>query len=248
MKKRFLLPISIGIALATFWGHTSCTVEDLDVDDLNTDSLYIQSAVDLPVAHVWASLENIIKHTACKGKIVTPDYTIPVQESVYDSIPYPINILEGTYIEESDSFMYLNFDDKIGEGKAINYLEECELKVTVDNGMPLSVDYNLIFLHQDSVTGVISEIPELCEKNFFKAEPGKLDKESKTIKGNAVTKHNFTYGNEFTEALKKVNHIKVDYRFHLDEYNNVILTGKERINMNVSCYFKGGILVNEYNF
>ena len=31
MKKRFLLPISIGIALATFWGHTSCTVEDLDV-------------------------------------------------------------------------------------------------------------------------------------------------------------------------------------------------------------------------
>lgn len=248
MEKRFLLPILTGIALATFGGHTSCTVEDLDVDDLNTDSLYVQSAIDLPVAHVWASLENIIKHQACKGEIITPEGSIPVKENLYAEIPYPVTILEGTYIEEADSFMNINFSDKIGEGNAIDYINECKLKVTVDNEMPFSVDYNLIFLHQDSVTGVISEIPELCEKNFFKAEPGKLDDQSRTIKGNAITKHEFIYGNEFTEALKKINHIKVDYRFHLEEYNNVILTGKEKIDMNISCYFKGGILVNEYNF
>ena len=48
--------------------------------------------------------------------------------------------------------------------------------------------------------------------------------------------------------LSMVDRINVEYSFSMDEYDQSILTEKNTMKMKIACFFKGGILINEYDF
>lgn len=247
MNRKLLLPFLMGL-FSFACTYTSCTVEEIDLHEVTGDSLYVQSALDLPVAQVTATIEDIIKHEKKKGRVITPDTTIEIDENTPALVYLPVILKRGTYIEEVDSFMNLPFRNNVGPGHAIDYIESCILKVEVDNTLPFSIDYNVIFLHKDSITGEITEIPELKVNQAFTADPAEMEPGTNTISGSKITKHEFKYNKSHTLPFKEINHIKVAYRFYISEQDNVLLTKKSSLKMKISCYFKGGIFINEYNF
>lgn len=241
------LSVTLGI-IAAFCGQPSCTVEDLGLDNLDTDSLYMQTALDVPVAHVTASLKEIIKHTKSKGIIITPDSTYVLTGNEKESIKFPIVIQKGSFIEEMDSFPGLHFDNKVGEGRAIDLMEQCILKIEVENGLPLTIDYTIRFYHKDTITKTMEEIPELRKDQSFTAVPATLNESNHTIETSKVTKHQITYDKKYMTPLSMVDRINVEYSFSMDEYDQSILTEKNTMKMKIACFFKGGILINEYDF
>lgn len=236
------------LACAILGCCTSCTVEDLDIKDLNTDSLYVRSAIDVPIAQVTATIEDIMKHDRCKGEIVMQDTTIVIDKAFKEHITYPILLLKGTYVEELDTFMNLPFKEKVGEGRLIDNIESFILKVEVENTLPLSIDYKIIFLHRDSVTGKISEIPELKVNQCFTAESADINATTNTIEGKKTTYHQFVYDHSHMAPISDINHIKVAYNFYLRDHNQAILTKNNGLTMKIGCYFKGGVLIHHYEF
>ncbi len=247
MRKIKFLSVTLGI-LAVFCGQPSCTVEDLDLDKLDTDSLYLQTALDVPVAQVTANLKEIIKHTKSKGIIITPDSTYILTGNEKESIKFPIVIQKGSFVEEMDSFPGLHFDNKVGEGRAIDLMEQCILKIEVDNGLPLSIDYTIKFFHKDTITNTMEEIPELRKEQSFTAQPATINESNHTAAANTVTKHKITYDKSYMAPLSMVDRINVEYTFSMDEYDQSILTEKNTMKMKIACFFKGGLLINEYDF
>ena len=247
MRKIKLLPVALGI-LAAFCGQPSCTVEDLDLDKLDTDSLYMQTALDVPVAQVTATIKDVVKHDNSQGVIITPDTTFQITDEVRKHVKLPVVIKRGSYIEEKDSFPGLHFDNKVGEGHPIDKLDQCILKIEVENGMPLSIYYKVSFFHKDTINNTLEEIPELRKEQTFTAGPASIDEASHTVSDNKVTKHQISYDQTFMEPLRLVDQINVEYRFSMDDYEQSILTDKNTMKMKLACFFKGGILVNEYDF
>lgn len=235
-------------AIAIFCGHSSCTVDDLDLDKLDTDSLYMQTALDVPVAQVTASLKEIVKHTKSKGIIITPDTTYILTGNEKESIKFPIVIEKGSFVEEMDTFPGLHFDNKVGEGRPIDNLEKCVLKIEVDNGLPLSIDYTLSFYHKDTITKVYEEITELRKEQSFTAAPATLNESNRTPANSTITKHEITYDKSFMKPLSMVDKIKVEYSFSMEDYEQSVLTDKNKMKMKIACFFKGGLLINEYDF
>lgn len=247
MRKIKILSLALGI-LAYFCGHNSCTVEGLDLDDIDTDSLYAQTALDVPVAQVTATLKDIVKHSKSKGVIITPDTIAEITEDVKKHIKLPIVLMKGSFVEEKDSFPSLVFSNKVGEGHAIDHLEKCILKIEVDNGLPLTIDYKICFYHKDTVTNKLEEIPELRKEQTFTAGPATLNEASKTTTESTITKHQITYDKSFMKPLSLIDQISVEYKFVMEDYDQTILTEKNTMKMKIACFFKGGILVNEYDF
>lgn len=247
MRKIKLLSVTLGI-FAAFCGQPSCTVEDLELDKLDTDSLYMQTALDVPVANVTASLKEIIKHTKSKGIIITPDSTYILTGNEKESIKFPIVIKKGSFIEEMDSFPGLHFDNKVGEGRPIDLMEKCVLKIEVDNGLPLSIDYTIKFYHKDTITHTMVEIPELRKEQTFTADPAAVNETNHTTSSNTVTEHRITYDKSYMKPLSMVDRINVEYTFSMDKCEQSILTDKNTMKMKIACFFKGGLLINEYDF
>ncbi|MBO7607599.1 MAG: hypothetical protein J6T28_08305 [Paludibacteraceae bacterium] len=247
MRKIKFLSVTLGI-LAIFCGYPSCTVEDLDLDKLDTDSLYLQTALDVPVAQVSANIKEIVKHKKSKGIIITPDTTFTITDELRKNVKLPIVILKGTYVEEKDSFTGLRFYNKVGEGRAIEHVEQCILKIEVDNGMPLDIYYKLTFYHKDTINNTLEEITELRKEQSFTANPAKLNESNHTTSNNTITKHKITYDKSFMPSLELIDQINVEYKFSLEEYDQTILTDKNMMKMKIACFFKGGILINEYDF
>ena len=247
MKIIKYLPLLLGAA-AIFSGHNSCTVEDLDIENVNTDSLYLKTGLDVPVAQITASIKDIMKHDRSKGVIYTPDTTYVITDAVKEHIKLPATILKGSRLDERDTFPSLYFDHKIGDGHAINQVETCVLKMEVENGLPFSVDFTIKFFHRDTLTGITTGLVELRKDQSFTAGPAAIDENTYTVSKTTKTKHRITFDKTFTAPLKEVDQIDIDYKFHMDTYDQVIVTEKDVINMKTSCYFKGGIPANEYNF
>lgn len=247
MRKIKFLSITLGI-LAIFCGYPSCTVEDLDLDKLDTDSLYLQTALDVPVAQITANLKEIIKHTKSKGVIITPDSTYILTGNEKESLKLPIVIQKGSFVEEMDSFPGLHFNNKVGEGRAIDLMEQCILKIEVENGLPLTIDYTIKFYHKDTITNTMEEIPELRKDQSFTASPASLNESNHTTEANKVTKHQITYDKSYMTPLSMVDRINVEYSFSMEEYDQSIITEKNAMKMKIACFFKGGILINEYDF
>lgn len=247
MKKILIHPTLIGLASMLF-AHTSCTVEDLDINELNTDSLYVQTALDVPIAHVTATVDDILRHEKCQGKIITPDTTITIEEAIREFIALPITLQKGTYLEEEDAFKNLPFPEQVGEGNLVDYIESFILKVEVENKLPFSIDYKLAFYHKDTITGKATEIEDLKVDQTFTAEAAEWIPGASTIARNKITKHQFRYNNSHTSSIRDINHIKVSYRFYLNDYDEVVIHTEDAISMKISCYFKGGLLVNKYEY
>lgn len=247
MRKIKFLTLILGV-LVWFCGQNSCTEEGLDLSDVNTDSLYLQTALDVPVAQVNASLKEIVKHNKSKGVIYTPDTTLIVRGDINTKIKFPIAIKEGTYIEERDSFTNLFFNNKVGDGHAIDKVETCILKVEVDNSLPMRIDYKLTFLHRDTTTNTLVEISELSQEDSFSAAPGTYNETNKTISGSTITKHSITYNKSHMGPLSQLDQINVEYKFVMENFEQTILTEKNTMKMKIACFFKGGILANEYDF
>ncbi len=247
MKKVKFLPIFWGV-LSIFFGHNSCTVEDLDIDNVNTDSLYLQTGIDVPIGQITASIKDIMKHDRSKGVIYTPDSTYIITDAVKEHIKLPAVILKGSHLDERDSFASLYFNNKIGEGHTIDKIGTCILKMDVDNGLPFSVDFTIRFFHKDTITGIVTEIEELRDEQSFTATPAQIDGNDHTVSSATTTEHRITFDKTHTSPLKEVDQIDVDYKFHMDTYDQVVVTEKDIIKMKISCYFKGGILINEYDF
>lgn len=232
---------------------SSCEVDEYDLKDMSTDSLMIETALDAPIGSVDLTLKDIFRNKGALGNIVTLDSVYELSKIISEKdIPLPLEAISGTDISSSDTVKGVDFANYFGKGEVLDSLEDVKLKMNVVSDFPFDVDFELIFLRDDTVGFdynvnlpfvEIKEIKSL--KRSFSVKSALVDKHTHKVLEANYSDLKFEFSSKDSELLQKVNHIKINYHLAMPDDGMMYLDEDYRLKVSLSAYIKARLLLND---
>ncbi len=228
----------------------STCVEEYDLENLPTNNLSVETAVDAPLANVEVTMKDVFLHRGSSGMFVTKDSTYDIRY-IYseEKVPLPNDVMTGTEVVAKDTLKDLDLNDYFGPGEIIDSLEAANLKFKVINELPFSVNVEVRFLRNPSEKegqtngGALIEMPSL--KRSFTVNKCEIDPSTKALGKATESNVSLRFDGADTNELQNVEHIEFIYNMKMEGDDYFHITQESAVKIFLSGYLKARIVYTE---
>lgn len=249
MKKQFLFVLGVILLTAL---HTSCSVEEYDMDKLSMDSLMLETSVDVPFASVDLTLKDVFLHRGSKGKFITEDASYNIAEiTEEEQVPLPSIVVKETSIIALDSLTDVAFKDGFGPGKVLDSIIEARLKFDVRNELPFDIDITVHFVCQDSF--IVTTRPLVYEERKYISESldrsihvdgSDIDSKNRKLVSATTCRQEIKFLPEDNEELIKVTDIIFEYQLNLP-VNKAFVSKDYKLSTKMSAFLRANLSLTD---
>lgn len=239
--KKHLATIVLSIPLIV-----SCVTEEYDLSNLSSELLVTETALNAPIGSVSFCLGDFFEQENAKGFITTLDSIIKVhnlQEN--EQLPFPI-IAKNVEITSTDTLRGVYFNKVLGMYHEIDSLEAVDLKLEIENQLPINAELTLEFLKREKDKTnpdkeVMIDIPSLTRSVSVKSSITRHDtkelltatKESSSIK----------FVGEECRDLEKVTDLVLYYKVNsLLDGETIYIAEDYRFKLSISAFMKAKLI------
>lgn len=244
------LLISVFAIIALSFSFSACK-EEYDLTNISMDSVQITTALEVPVATVHFTMEDLFKHRASKGEFRKLNEVYNLSNFLEDDdLPLPGYLQFYTNVEASDSLEDVSLKGNIGEGNVIDSICEAALTLTIENGFPFDGEVEVRFYEKvdvenedgDYAYSVTTEFTSLT-RSFYVRKAVLNDNNKVVSPGNSdVT---VFYDAEDAKLLERVTMAKVFYKFNSKCKEELYIDLDYFIDIRLSAYLKARVAVVE---